>query len=206
MTSQDQPQAHAPESASGRTLAELAATSEVIEHDQPGKASASQIRSAISRRNDAASISGESQEQLANVLTAAILLKNWNFSFREEPINANDVAGPRSLLPALLWQVEKMHRVAYGGKSTGILYAPDENNTTVGAAAVLPHSGPRSPMALFAIEALQRMQDAFPTPDGAAVDSMVQEFFDDHDEGLIPWAPGTEAKPSLPMSRQGAAA
>lgn len=204
MNSPDQLQTSASETASGRTLAELAASSSAAILEQPGAPSAAQIRSVVAKRGDAVSVSEDSQEQLANLLTAAILLKSWSFSYRDQQIEANDVAGPRGFLPALLWQVEKMHRVAYGGKSTGIQYAPDASNHTIGATAVLPQSGPRSPMALFAIEALQRMQDAFPSPDGAAVDSMVQEFLDDHDEGLIPWAPGTDAKPILPTVRQSA--
>ena len=206
----------ASDNSSGSSLAAMSSLAAGHESGHPAQAaaqasadvktssSAQLIRSAVAQRTESGGLAEQSQEQLANLLTATIILKNWSFSFRDQPVGADEVAGPRGMLPALLWQVEKMHRVAYGGISTGIQYAPDAANQTLGAAVVLPQNGPRSPMALFAIEALQRMQDTFPGPDGALVDSMVREFFDDHDEGLIPWAPGSDAKPSLSALRQSA--
>lgn len=141
-------------------------------------------------------LKGPVQEQVANILTAMISYKGWQFFASDEEISADKVAGPLQMLPALMWQVEKMYRVAYGGVSTGLLY--EENDKGVmGASVVFPEGRPRSPLLLFAQEALQRAQESYPVPGGASVDHMVQEFMDDRDSGLIPWVHSTvDPKPA----------
>ncbi len=130
-------------------------------------------------------LKGPAEDQVASVITGMIALKKWQFYAQDDEISADKVAGPMHMLPALLWQVEKMYRVAYGGASTGVKYEPSE--TLMGATAVLPPGRPRSPLILFAQEALQRAIENYPTLDGASIDHMVQEFMDDRDAGIIPW-------------------
>ena len=143
-------------------------------------------------------LKGPVQEQVANILTAMISYKGWQFFASEEEISADKVAGPLQMLPALMWQVEKMYRVAYGGVSTGLLYEGNDKGV-LGASVVFPEGRPRSPLLLFAQEALQRAQESYPVPgsDGASLDHMVQEFMDDRDAGLIPWVqPPKDPKPA----------
>ncbi len=131
-------------------------------------------------------LKGPVEEQVATVVTGIIAVQGWQFYAGGEEVSGDKVAGPMHMLPALLWQVEKMHRVAYGGVSTGIKYEPSEMGV-MGATAVIPADRARSPLVLFAQEALQRAQDSYPTAGGASIDHMVQEFMDDRDAGLIPW-------------------
>lgn len=126
------------------------------------------------------------EDQVANVVTGIIALKQWQFYAGGEEVSGDKVAGPMHMLPALLWQVEKMHRVAYGGLSTGIRYQQSDVNV-MGAVAVIPEGKARSPLLLFAQEALQRAHENYPLMAGASIDHMVQEFIDDREAGLIPW-------------------
>lgn len=133
-------------------------------------------------------LKGAVQDQVANVLTAIIAFKRWHFFAAGEEVSADKVAGPLQMLPALMWQVEKMHRIAYGGISTGLLYEPSDK-CPLGASVIFPENRPRSPLLLFAQEALHRSQENYPVPggEGASVDHIVQEFLEDRDAGLIPW-------------------
>lgn len=132
------------------------------------------------------SLSGKPEEQMSTIITSMIGLKQWLFFADGDEVSADKVAGSLQILPALMWQVEKMYRIAYGGVSTGVCFEPNELSVT-GATVVLPEGRPRSPLLLFAQEALQRAQENYPMLGGASIDHMIQEFMDDRDAGLIPW-------------------
>lgn len=145
-------------------------------------------------------------EQLATILTATILMQGWKFFASEQEIPPDQVAGPRHMLPAILWQVEKMHRIAYGGSSTGVQYAPDPESA-IGVTALLPtkSNAPKSPLMLFSLEVLTRAVENYPLPhlaEGASIDHLVQDFLDDHDQGLIPWIEGVAKAPDFSGRRQ----
>lgn len=138
-----------------------------------------------SKKRNRSSLKGSISEQIANIITSMIAVKEWQFYASEDEISADKIAGPQHMLPALMWQVEKMHRIAYGGISTGISFEKKSDNV-LGAEVVFPEGRARSPLLLFAQEALQRAHDNHPKYGGASVDHMVQEFLDDRDQGLLP--------------------
>jgi hypothetical protein len=129
-------------------------------------------------------------EQVASILTVGILLNEWSFFYNGEEVPPDQVASPRCLLPAILWQAEKLHRKSMLGNSFGVRFQPDRE-AFIGAVPVLQPDAnrPRGPLPLFCLEALHQVQEFFPMPnkEGAMLDPLVQAFFTDHDNGLLPW-------------------
>lgn len=133
----------------------------------------------------------ELTEQIADIVATSIILNGWSFYYNNEEVDADKVANPRCLLPAILWQAEKLHRQSMLGNSFGVRFRPDEGAFIGAAALLLPEPGrPRGPLPLFCLETLYLVQENFPMPggSGARLDPLVNAFFADHDAGIIPWA------------------
>ena len=140
---------------------------------------------------------------VSSVLSTWLASCDWHFYASGRPVAPDQVAGQDAFLPVILWQVEKMMRRVMVNETTGLSYVADPSNV-VGARVVLPPAAgrPRSPLYLWSMEVLAQAREAHPMLDGASVDHLVEDFYADHERGLVPWAAGSEpAGPDLSAPR-----
>ncbi|MGJ7523532.1 hypothetical protein ACSFA0_23830 [Variovorax sp. LT1P1] len=157
------------------------------------------------------------ESTLGDVLAAFIVAKDWKFFMDDKPVPVSMMTGNRAFLPVVLWHADKVH-LQTTGRRIGVMFRAD-GEASVGAHSSLEHVRRTSTLTLYCLEALVQAIEQHPavqasvsiTPSdlrsnvlagartppkgsGATVDHLVQAFFDDHERGLVPWAPDSQPK------------
>lgn len=146
------------------------------------------------------------QTQISEVLKKSIDEEQWYFFVNKEELDSDQVAGQNCLLPVLLWDAYKSHRLAFPNSDVDIQFIPD-GSAFVGARAKIevPEEQARASLIMTAlhplIEAIKKY-DRKPDGPGPTLDHLVNQFFLDHENQALPWAPGSEpAEPNLSWMR-----
>lgn len=165
---------------------------------------------------------------LGEMLASIIQANDWKFFMDDKPLSVSMMTGNRAMLPAILWNAEKAHS-HLTGRSIGVQFKSD-GEASVGAQASIGeiNGRSRSVFMLFCLETLCQAIENHPSTDenvevsaedlqtqrllgrripprgaGATVDHLIQDFFEDHERGIVPWTPDSQPKsPNLAWTQR----
>lgn len=159
------------------------------------------------------------ENAVGDMLAAVIQMMDWKFFMDDKPLSVSMMTGNRAMLPAILWNAEKAH-THLTGRSIGVQFRSD-GEASVGAQAALGEISGRSKSVfyLYCLETLCQAIENHPSNDenvdvtledlkshrlsgkrlpprgaGANVDHLIQDFFEDHERGVLTWTPDSEPK------------
>jgi hypothetical protein len=132
-----------------------------------------------------------SESQLSRLLAAHVARAGHIFYSQGRELTPDEVAGTSCMLPAIVWQAEVLHRIAFENKSTGVRFHRDhsaDRDAFTGTRFILPETPnePRSRLPLFCIEVLVSTLERFPYEAGANLDPIVTDFENALRSGIVP--------------------